>query len=114
MNDSMFHMLSCFNLKTDETIDSFRAAFTAFVDEMITIDLVESSGPIGKRQSNTPMDTDAERSQEYFVIMSFRDRQQVDAAYAHIRQPIERGTESHHSVYSRVADPIFTCWQDLP
>jgi hypothetical protein len=51
----MFHMISCFNLKPGEDIDSFRSAYAIFVDKMKRVDLVESSGPIGRRQNDTPM-----------------------------------------------------------
>ncbi len=51
------------------------------------------------------MDTDDERDHEYFVVMSFKDRPQVDAAYAYILKHVEPGETSHNSV--------FICWQDL-
>ncbi len=60
------------------------------------------------------MDTDNERNQKYFVIMSFRDQNQVDAAYAHIKKHIEPGDASHDAIYTKVLDPVFICWQDLP
>lgn len=110
----MFHMLSCFDLKPGEEIDDFQPAYVAFVDEMKRIDLVESTGLIGSRQNDTPMDTDEERQHEYFVIMSFQDREQVDAAYAYIMKHIEPGDTVHNAVYTRVANPVFICWQDLP
>jgi len=110
----MFHMLSCFNLKPGEEIDVFRSAYIRYVDEMKRIGLVESTGPIGDRQSDTPMDTDDERDHEYFVVMSFRDREQVDAAYAHIMQHKGPGDAAHDGVYTRVSKPVFICWQDLP
>ena len=110
----MFHMLSCFNLSPDEDIETFRANYGNFVDEMQRIDLVESTGPIGRRQSDTPMDTDEDREHEYFVVMSFRDRAQVDAAYAHIEQQFGPSDAAHDKVYTKVVDPIFICWQDLP
>ena len=106
-------MLSCFNLKPGESIDTFTKAYFEFVDEMKAVDLVESSGAIGRRQSDTPMDTDSERNHEYFVIMRFRDREQVDQAYAHIEQHFGPGDAAHDSVYTRVAEPVFICWQDL-
>lgn len=109
----MFHMLSCFDLKAGERIEVFHAAYTAFVEEMKRIDLVETTGPIGRRQSDTPMDTDDERAHEYFVLMSFRDRAQVDAAYAHIMQHVGASDAAHDLVYSRVLNPVFICWQDL-
>ena len=110
----MFHMLSCFDLNPGEEISAFQSDYAAFVDEMKQIDLVESTGPIGIRQSDTPMDTDDEREHRYFVIMSFRDREQVDAAYAHIKQHIGPSDVTHDSVYTKVLNPVFTCWQDLP
>lgn len=110
----MFHMLSCFDLKAGEDISTFRSAYTDFVAEMERIDLVETTGPIGNRQSDTPMDTDGEREHEYFVVMSFRDRQQADAAYAHILEHIGPGDKAHDSVYPQVENPVFICWQDLP
>ncbi len=110
----MFHMLSCFNLKPGEEIETFRSAYAAFVDEMKKLDLVEATGPIGHRQNDTPMDTDNERDHEFFVVMSFRGRAQVDAAYAHIERHFGPGDAAHDQVYRRVLDPVFICWQDLP
>lgn len=109
----MFHMLSCFNLKPGEDIDSFRDAYEDFVACMRGLDLVAESGAVGRRQSDTPMDTDEERNHEYFAIMSFRDRAQVDAAYAYIMKHVDPGDSSHNAVYERVEDPVFICWQDL-
>ena len=110
----MFHMLSCFNLKPGEDIATFAAAYTSFVDEMRSLDLVDSTGPIGQRQNDTPMDTDATRDHQYFAVMSFRDRSQVDAAYDHIMQHVGSADAAHDAVYTRVLDPVFICWQDLP
>jgi hypothetical protein len=47
-------MLSCFDLNPGEEIGTFQSAYAAFVDEMKRIDLVESTGPIGNRQRDTP------------------------------------------------------------
>jgi hypothetical protein len=45
--------------------------------------------------------------------MSFRDRAQVDAAYARIL-PHQEPTESvHKAIQSKMRNPIFICWQDL-
>lgn len=110
----MFHMLSCFDLDAGEDIETFRSAYFAFVEEMKHIGLVEGSGPIGRRQNDTPMDTDGERQQQYFAVMSFRDREQVDAAYAHIMKHNSASDVAHDAVYTRVRDPLFICWQDLP
>ncbi|NQV44608.1 MAG: hypothetical protein HQ501_06870 [Rhodospirillales bacterium] len=109
----MFHMLSCFNLKVGEDIAVFREDYQAFVLDMQAVDLVESTGPIGNRQNDTPMDTDSERNHAYFVLMSFRDRAQVDAAYAHIMKHTGPADAVHDSVYTKVEDPVFICWQDM-
>ena len=109
-----FHMLSCFDLKPGEDIEGFRRAYVRFVEAMKSIDLVESSGPIGCRQADTPMDTDEARNHRYFALMSFRDRAQADAAYAHILRHSGPEDAAHGAVFPRVLDPVFICWQDLP
>ena len=109
----MFHMLSCFDLDADTDFGSFVRAYQAFLAEMQALDLVVSSGPIGRRQNDTPMDTDEERDHGYFVIMTFRNRAQVDAAYEHIESQREPGNRTHDSVYSQVRNPVFICWQDV-
>ena len=109
----MFHMLTCFDLKSDVEIGAFCAAYSDFVEYLRSLDLVERSGPIGRRQSDTKMDTDSERDHEFFVIMTFRDRAQVDAAYAYLVPHEEPAESAHKAVYSKVQNPIFICWQDL-
>ena len=106
-------MLSCFNLEPGEDIQDFAAVYADFVGQMKAIGLIEGSGPIGQRQSDTPMDTDQERDHQYFTLMSFRDRAQADAAYAHIQRHVEPGDAAHDSVYRRVRNPVFICWRDL-
>jgi len=109
----MFHMLSCFNLKPGNSIDEFRRSLGEFVAHLEEADLVDSSGPVGRRQSDTIMDTDTERDHEYFLVMSFRDRAQCDRAVEYVlphKEPVE---SIHKAVYSTVEDPIFICWEDL-
>ena len=109
----MFHMLSWFDLKPEEDIKEFRTNYLDFVEQMLKLDLVVSTGPIGCRDSNTPMDTDHERSQQYFVIMDFRDRLQVDTAYAHIMKHMEPEESTHNAMLDKVINPYFICWQDI-
>jgi hypothetical protein len=109
----MFHMLTCFDLKSDVQIGAFRTAYSDFVEYLRGIGLVERSGPIGRRQSDTKMDTDGERDHEYFVIMTFRDRAQVDAAYGYLVPHEEPAESAHKAVYSKVQNQIFICWQDM-
>lgn len=109
----MFHMLTCFNLKPDYSIDEFRDSVANLTNHMRGVDLVHSSGPVGRRQSDTIMDTDTERHHEYFFIMSFRDREQCDNAVNYLLPHEEPGESIHKAVYSKVTDQIFICWEDL-
>ena len=105
----MFHMLTCFNLKAGESIQNFGDAISEFTGHMKNLDLVDSISPIGRRQTDTIMDTDTERDHKYFFIMSFRDRAQCDQAVAHI-YPHEAPTDAlHNAVYAGIKDQIFVC-----
>ncbi|MCP5086906.1 MAG: hypothetical protein GY952_08915 [Rhodobacteraceae bacterium] len=106
-------MLTCFNLKPGVEIEGFRDAFVGFVDHMRSIDLVESAGAIGKRQRDTIMDTDDERDHEYFVVMSFLDRAQSDAAIDLMLKHEQLSESAHKGMYSRAEDMVFICWQDV-
>lgn len=108
----MFHMLSCFNLRSGVELGDFRAALVDYTAHMQALDLVESNGPVGHRQSDTPMDTDAGRDHQYFTTTTFRDRAQVDAAYDYIKTHAEPGFTIHNAVYAKVEDPVFICWED--
>lgn len=109
----MFHMLVCFNLKPAVGIDQFQGAVSTLTEHLRGLDLAQSVSAIGKRYSDTPLDTDRERNHEYFVTMSFRDREQSDSAFRYLKEHAEPGESIHKAVYSRVANPIFICWNDL-
>jgi len=109
----MFHMLTCFNLKPEFSMDDFRKSVADFTKHMQEIDLVHSTGAIGRRQSNTIMDTDHERNHEFFFIMSFRNREQCDRSVEYLLPHEEPGESIHKEVYSKVKDQIFICWEDL-
>lgn len=108
----MFHMLSCFDLRPGIELGAFRRALTHYTAHLRELDLVESSSPIGRRQSDTILDTDGERHHQYFSIMTFQDRAQADAAVDHIKGHTEPGHSIHHAVYSKVQNQTFICWQD--
>ncbi len=109
----MFHMLTCFNLKPGITIEEFGKSSAALTKHMQERELLHSTGPIGRRQSNTIMDTDSERNHEYFFITTFLDRAQCDRSVKYILPHEEPGESIHLAVYSKVADPVFICWEDL-
>jgi hypothetical protein len=106
-------MLTCFNLKPEIAMDNFRHAIAEFMEHMKANELVHSSGPVGRRQRDTIMDTDTERDHEFFFILSFRDREQCDRAVEYILPHEEPGESMHNAVYSKVKDQIFICWEDL-
>jgi hypothetical protein len=99
----MFHMLTCFDLKPEYSLDEFQESLDEYTNHMHSLDLVEDRSPIGLRQSDTIMDTDNERNHKYFMLMNFRDRTQSDKAVEYINK----------EVYSKVQDLIFICWQDI-
>ena len=109
----MFHMLSCFNLVPETTLEKFRESLRVFNEHMEAEDLIHSCGPVGRRRRDTIMDTDEERDQEYFFIMSFRDDAQVDRSIAYVRAIDDPGTTFHTALFSQVKDAIFISWQDI-
>ena len=108
----MFHMLTCFDLRNEFNLDDFRKSLDDYTEHMRSLDLVVDRGPIGRRVSDTIMDTDNERKHSYFMLMNFRDRAQSDDAVDYIKTHKEPGDSIHRSVYSKVDNLIFICWQD--
>jgi len=109
----MFHMLSCFNLKPGVAVEEFRAAVAELSNFLQGENLLQGTGPIGRRQRHPVMDTDDERDHEYFFIMSFADREQCDRAVEHVYRHEEPGESIHNAVYSRINDAVFICWEDI-
>ena len=109
----MFHMLSCFNLKPGVEVAGFRDAVAELSTYLQGKNLLHATGPLGRRQRHPVMDTDAERDHEYFFIMSFTDRAQCDRAVEQIYKHEGSGDEIHKSVYGKISDPVFICWQDV-
>lgn len=107
----MFQMLTCFDLKAGVTLKDFETALAWFAEDLTSRGLAEGSGPVFRRCSATPLDTDAERDQAFFFLMTFRDKAQSDAAFAYIDGRTEPGRTRHLSVFNKVASPIFICWE---
>jgi len=108
----MIHMLSRFDLKPGIDIETFRSHYDALFHEMRDAGLVESTGKVGQREANTPMDTDDECTRTCFVVMSFSDRDQMDRAYDHIAGTVDQTASAHPAVYRSVTNSVFTCWRD--
>jgi len=109
----MFHMLSCFDLVNGIGIGEFQNSNSIFLKHMRDLGLVQSTGPIGRRSRHPIMDTDKERDQEYFYLMSFVDEDQCDLAVKYIQSRDELGDSVHVSLSSKIENHIFICWEDI-
>ena len=107
-------MLSRFNLKPSVSIEAFRTSYKIFCEQMQDKGLIVMTGEVGEREAGTPMDTDDKDAPKYYSVMSFKDREQLDAAYAHIAKLDDRDKAEHVAVHEAVLDPVFTCWRDIP
>ena len=45
--------------------------------------------------------------------MSFLDRAQCDRSVAHMFEEPQPLKSMHEAVWLQVADPVFTCWEDI-
>lgn len=108
----MIRMLSAFDLRPGEDETAFRTAYAAFVRELLEAGLIVEAGPVGRRVADTPMDTDAGHSQQLFSILGFRDRAQLDAAYAHIEALLRPATAEHLHMHRRITNSVFLCWDE--
>ena len=109
----MFHMLSCFDLVCGVSINEFEDSNSAFVKHMRDLELVQSTGPIGRRNRHPVMDTDEKHDQEYFYIMSFVDENQCELAVNYIQSHAEPGNSVHVSLSSKIENQVFICWEDI-
>ena len=112
MSNSMFCMLSCFNLKEDENIDEFRACLDRFSLKLIEDELLEGTTPITKRFHHPVMDTD-ESNFEYFFIMKFKNEDQMERSVKYIFEESEPGLTLHQNVWKKIEQYNFICWQDI-
>ncbi|MGI9350668.1 MAG: hypothetical protein ACR2O3_03815 [Rhizobiaceae bacterium] len=110
----MIHMLSRFDLKHEADFALLEQNYMAFFEKMRTLDLTEATGKIGKRVSDTPMDTDAADAPSYYVLMSFKNRHQMDRAYEYMANgDIEPDASvAHANVKNAVLNAVFTCWEE--
>ena len=102
----MFHMLTCFDLKPENTLEEFQQSLEDYSSFMKERDLGAGHSPIGLRQSDSILDTDDERKQKYFMLMHFRDREQSDRAVAYIKSHEEPGKSLHLKAYSKTKNLI--------
>ncbi|MEM6679205.1 MAG: DUF6614 family protein [Pseudomonadota bacterium] len=108
----MFHMHSVFDLKPQVSPACFEAAWDALIAHLMAADLVVSGSALSERRSSSPLDTDEDRGHSFFIVMTFRDKAQSDAAYAAIEAHVEPTAHLHVTVLGMVTEAIFTCWED--
>ena len=109
----MFHMLTCFDLKPEHTLEEFQQSLEDYSSFMQEQGLGVGHSPIGLRQSDSILDTDDEREQKYFMLMHFSDREQSDNAVAYIKSHKEPGKSLHLKAYSQTQNLIFISWEDI-
>lgn len=107
-------MLTCFDLKPGVEVPEFAAALDRYTEHMVSRDLLATVSEIGLRQRDTILDTDEDRSQDYFFIMQFRDRAQADAATTLIEQGDADADPIHRAMYAKADNMVFLCWEDVP
>ncbi len=107
-------MLSRFDLKHGESPKTFQCEYDGLFARLKSLGLVEATGKIGERVDDTPMDTDDAGAPRFYVLMSFRDRDQLDRAYTYFDGGFAdiADQEAHHRVNQAVKNAVFTCWQD--
>ena len=109
----MIHMLSRFDLKPSAALDDFAADYAQAFDDMRALGLAEATSPVGRRIPDTQMDTDAADAREYYATMTFRDREQLDAAYQRlIATRKDPAFAAHWRVTRAILRPVFTVWED--
>lgn len=111
----LIHMLSRFDLTSNVSIEDIQSKYMDLVEAMVSIDLAIGSGSIGRRVLETPMDTDDQDAPEYFVVMTFRDRDQLNASYAYLadQNANPEHIRLHRAVLAAVKNPVFTCWETV-
>lgn len=106
-------MHSLFDLRPGIAPGDFAAAWAALVADLIAHGMIVSASGLAERRPDTRLDTDGDRTMRYFTVMSFRDRAQSEAAWAHIAPRRGPTAREHDRVIAMTANALFTCWEDL-
>lgn len=106
------YLHSSFDLADGVSLDDYKEVLRDFTASMKSSGLIVDTGPILQRSRHPIMDTDEDRGQQYFFVMTFTDREQCDAAVRHIQAARPGGDPAHRAVYQDIMRPIFSCWVD--
>ncbi|MEM9146381.1 MAG: hypothetical protein AAGC57_09295 [Pseudomonadota bacterium] len=106
-------MHSVFDLRDGVSDAQFRDAWERLTADLIARGLLVSASGLLARRSDTPLDTDDGRGLRYLTVMSFQDRAQSEAAWDEIAGLHPPALGLHRRVLGMVAEPVFSCWEDL-
>ena len=109
----MFRMLSCFDVKPRVSETDYNALMQDLAKHLTELDPIEGIGVFGKRETDTSLDADEERHQQYLLMISVRDKVQSDRAIDYIESLQEPGTSLHINMFKKITNPMFVCWEDL-
>lgn len=110
----MIHMLSRFDLKSGASFETVREYYEIFFKGMRDMGFAETTGEIGVRLDDTPMSTEVDTAQRYYVVMTFRDRAQLDGSYAYFTggHLTQEQLAAHNGIRRWITNEVFTCWDD--
>jgi len=108
----VYRMLTQFGLAEGASIEEFTRSLNELVEQLQSLDLVDSCTGPGKRDRHPIMDTDESRPQAYFFVMTFVSRAPCDAAVTCMQKNHEPAASMHRQTYALVCDPVFSCWED--
>lgn len=110
----MLHLLTQFRLRDEVPIKVFQERLRKMTRQLSELGLIDETGPVCRRFSDTIMDTDDERDHAFHFRMVFSDHDQCRAAIEYMYRKQGEGTELHGQLQSMIADPVFTFWEELP
>ena len=110
----MMYLHSSFDLAEGTSLAQYQAALAEFTAAMKARNLLVDTGPILERCRHPIMDTDDDRGQRYFFVISFIDLEQCNAAVKHIQAADPATDPVHRAIYGDIISPIFSCWVDSP
>ncbi len=110
----MIHMLCRFDLKPGASMEAVRGYYAQFFKDMKSMGYAEATGEIGTRIDDTPMSTEAPEAQRFYVVMTFRDRAQLDESYAYFTggHLTPDQLAAHNGIRRWITNEVFTCWDD--
>ncbi len=108
-----YHMFLGVNLDPRASTDDAVQAFANFAQHLTEHDLLLAASPLQKRDLHPVLDTARDMPQSHFATMTFRDRQQADAAVSHFYDFADPTDRLHKGFIGLTTDRFFVCFEDL-